>query len=310
MNPNSQFFAFNIAHDHEPSNYKEAALDPAWQTTMTQEFTILHNNDTWSLMPLPAGKKAIGCMWVYKIKHKADESVERYKARLVVKGYTQHHGIDYTKKFSPVVKMTIVRILIAIAAKKQWDMYQLDINNAFVHGDLHEEVYMDVPSGLDVPHAGLLCKLNKFLYSLKQTSGQWYEKLTTTLGSRGYTHSHDYSLFYIKRRAFVVFLEVYVDDILLTSTNSEEITHLKSFLNNQFRIKDVGKLHYFLGLEIMYKSEAILISQRKFVQGLLKEFHCDHLTFLTSPLDPTVKLKAHLGKPLCDPTCIGGWLGN
>ena len=109
LDPKSQVFSLNITHDYEPSSYAEAALDPAWQTAMTQEFAALHDNNTWSLTPLPDGKKAIGCRWVYKIKHKADGSVERYKARLVVKEYTQHLGIDCTKTYSLVVKMTTVR---------------------------------------------------------------------------------------------------------------------------------------------------------------------------------------------------------
>lgn len=119
LSPNSQLFALNITHDYESSSYEESALDPAWQAAMTQEFAALHDNNTWSLMPLPVGKKEIGCRWVYKIKYKADGSVERYKIRLVVKGYTQHHGIDYRETFSPVVKMTIVRALIVIGAKKK-----------------------------------------------------------------------------------------------------------------------------------------------------------------------------------------------
>nr|XP_016434482.1 PREDICTED: uncharacterized mitochondrial protein AtMg00820-like [Nicotiana tabacum] len=113
---------------------------PAWQNAMTQEFEALYANSTWDLVPLPKGKQVIDCRWVYKVKHTTDSSIERYKNRLVVKGCTQQAGIDYTDTFSPVVKMTTVRSLIAIAAKKRWQIYQLYVNNAFLHGDLYEEV--------------------------------------------------------------------------------------------------------------------------------------------------------------------------
>lgn len=122
---------------------------------MTQEFITLHDNNIWDFIPLPPGKKPIGCKWVFKIKHRSNESIERLKGMLVVKGYIQHARIDYTKTFSSVVKMVIVRTLLAITAKNSWDMLQIDINNDFLHEELHEELYMTIPQGLDTRGDGL-----------------------------------------------------------------------------------------------------------------------------------------------------------
>ncbi|KAM3380920.1 hypothetical protein P3S68_006493 [Capsicum galapagoense] len=262
-NPTSDLLGHHIHLDSEPTSYEEAASCPAWQTAMTQEFEALYANHTWDLVPLPPTKRTIGCRWVYKIKHKANGSIERFKARLVVKGYTQHAVIDYSETFSPVVKMTTVRALIATAVKRKWDIFQLDVNNAFLHGDLHEEVYMEVPKGLHTDKPGLVCKLNKSLYGLKQA--------------------------------------MYVDDVLITGTDAHEISALKRFLNDTFKIKDLGKLHYFLGLEVIHTKDGALISQKKFLSDLLKEFNCTQYSHLSSPLDPNVKLKAKEGAPLSDP---------
>lgn len=162
---------------------------------------------------------------------------------------------------------------------------------------------MEVPQGLMVPTTGnLACNLRKSLYGLKRASRHWYDKLTESLKSRGFKHSDsDYSLFYKKQGNSVVFVAVYVDDVILTSTNLEEITELKVFLHNKFRIKDLGKLHYFLGLEMLYKDDGVIICQRKFTMDLIREFDCLTYSPVGSPLDPTVKLSKDEGTLLPDP---------
>ena len=199
---------------------------------MAAEIQALELNNTWSLVPLPPHKRAVGCKWVFKIKYKSDGSVERYKARLVAKGYTQQEGLDYTETFSPAAKMVTVKLFLSLAAVQGWTLHQLDVNNAFLHGDLHEEVYLCLPPSL--PNKGeLVCKLNKSLYGLKQASRQWYSKFSTTLLQHGFLQSKaDYSLFTKHLGDSFMALLVYVDDILIASNDPQSVADLKVLLNN------------------------------------------------------------------------------
>ena len=142
---------------------------------MNDELTALAKTQTWELTPLPDGKNLIGCKWVYKVKTHSDGSLERYKARLVAQGFSQEYGIDYEETFAPVAKMTTVRTLIYVAAVHQLSLYQLDVKNAFLNGYLSEEVYMRPPIGLSPP-SGLVCRLRRALYGLKQSPRAWYAR--------------------------------------------------------------------------------------------------------------------------------------
>ncbi|KAL0285671.1 UNVERIFIED_CONTAM: Retrovirus-related Pol polyprotein from transposon RE1 [Sesamum angustifolium] len=164
-------FVASLSILKEPNSYKEAVKHPEWQEAMRQEIQAFEHNCTWKITPLPVGKEPICCKWVFKTKLKVDESVERYKARLVAKGYNQVEGIDYTESFSSVAKAVTVRIFLAIAAGYAWPIQQLDINNAFLHGYLDEDLHMDPPEGYNV-EPGFVCKLECSLYSLKQASRQ------------------------------------------------------------------------------------------------------------------------------------------
>ncbi|GAU20755.1 hypothetical protein TSUD_239490 [Trifolium subterraneum] len=216
LSPAHKHYICNLSTLTEPPTYEEAMCDEHWKNTVNVELSALLKNKTWDLVKLPLHKKAIGCKWVFKLKLHADGTIERHKARLVAKGFTQTEGIDYTDTFSPVVKMTTVRMFMAIAASQHWPLFQLDVNTAFLHGDLNEEVYMKPLPGLPLPHPDLVCKLQRSLYGLKQASRQWNAKLTETLISSGYSQSKaDYSLFTKRTSIGFTAILVYVDDLVL-----------------------------------------------------------------------------------------------
>ena len=152
------------------TNLWASCLPSYWQAAMQAELQALEGTGTWEIISLPQGKKPIACKWAYKVKCKADGSINRLKARLVVKGFTKKGGVDYTKTFSPVVKLTTIWALMPVAVKKGWELHQLDVNNAFLYGDLHEEIYMKLPLGTTSSIPNAVYKLRKSLYGLKQAS--------------------------------------------------------------------------------------------------------------------------------------------
>ncbi|KAL0437506.1 UNVERIFIED_CONTAM: Retrovirus-related Pol polyprotein from transposon RE1 [Sesamum radiatum] len=243
-------FVASLSTLQEPNTYLEAVKHIQWRDVMKEELDALERNCTWSLVPLPLGKRPIGCKWVFKTKLRADGSIERHKARLVAKGFHQVAGIDYNDNFSPVTEIVTVRLFLALTAAHSWPLQQIDVNNAFLHGYLDEDLYMTPPEGYVVP-PGLVCKLERSLYGLKQASRQWNAELTSKLAVFGFKQSaQDHCLFTKTTSTGFLALLVYVDDILLTATTMDLIQSVKDYLHSLFTIKDLGKARYFLGLEI------------------------------------------------------------
>ncbi|KAM1681408.1 hypothetical protein ACFX2K_038957 [Malus domestica] len=301
FSPQQQSFLASISQQVEPHTYAQAALHPHWQAAMDSELHALEDTNTWTVTTLPAGKTPIGCRWVYKIKHRSDGSIERYKARLVAKGYTQLEGVDYHDTFSPTAKMVTVRCLLALAAARTWSLHQLDVHNAFLHGDLHEELYMTLPPGLRRQGENLVCRLNKSLYGLKQASRQWFAKFSEAIKSAGYIQSKaDYSLFTRQQGQSFIALLIYVDDILITGNDPEGINALKRFLHGHFKIKDLGNLKYFLGIEVSQSKKGIFISQRKYALEILKDSGLLGARPVEFPMEQNTKL-SNTGELLKDP---------
>ena len=165
---------------------------------MEEELTALADNNIWSLVPLPKGKHTVGSRWIYKTKFNLDGSVNRYKARLVAQGYTQEFGVDYKETFAPVAKMTTVRVLLSVSVNNGWFLSQMDVKNAFLHGDLEEEVFMKLPPGHSLSSTpNLVCKLHKSIYGLKQSPRAWHAKLSGALDTLGFSKSSADSSLYI-----------------------------------------------------------------------------------------------------------------
>nr|KAJ0211013.1 hypothetical protein LSAT_V11C400187580 [Lactuca sativa] len=183
---------------------------------MAEELTALHLTHTWDLVSLPPGKQTIGCRWGYKIKTKADGSVERYKVRLVAKGYFQQYGLDYEETFSPFAKMTTVPNMIAVVSVRQWKIFQMDVKNAFLNDDIYEEVYMIPPPGIQ--HRSCeVCRLHKSLYGLKQAPRAWFGKFFTVITFLGFVQSnHNSALFVRCSSAGRILLSLYVDHLIIT----------------------------------------------------------------------------------------------
>nr|GEU90923.1 RNA-directed DNA polymerase, eukaryota, reverse transcriptase zinc-binding domain protein [Tanacetum cinerariifolium] len=279
---------------------------------MNKELQVLEANKTWELVLLPPNKILIGCKWVYRIKFHVDGTIERYKARLVAKGFNQKEGINYIETFAPVAKMVIVRALLVLVLHHNWFIEQLDINNVFLHGDLHEEVYMTIPQGYSkqlLPNT--LCKLTKSLYGLKQTNRQWFQKLITFLLTIGFQQSYaDTSLFTLTEGLHFTTLLVYVDDILIAGNHKPTIDSIKQELYNQFSIKDLGPLHYYLGIEIFRNDHGLVISERKYVLELLKCGNVLNDKPISTHLDPIQSLNLTDGEPLSDPSLYRTLVGK
>ncbi|WVY91158.1 hypothetical protein V8G54_036672 [Vigna mungo] len=211
---------------YEPTlSSKEALADPRWKNAMNEEMKALQQNETWELVDCPPGKKPVVCRWIYAIKYKANGTIERLKARLVAKGYTQTYGVDYTETFAPVAKLNTVRVLLSLAINLDWPLQQFDVKNAFLHGELSEEVYMELPPGCMVPkkHSQKVCKLKKSLYGLKQSPRAWFERFSEAMTVFGYHQSDsDHTLFLKKQHGKIIALIIYVDDMIVTGNDPEE----------------------------------------------------------------------------------------
>lgn len=271
---------------------------------MSSELDALMTNHTWDLVPKPPNHNIVGCKWIFRIKRNPDGTLNKYKARLVAKGFHQRPGVDYSETFSPVVKPATVRIVLSIALSHNWPLKQLDVNNAFLNGTITEEVYMAQPPGFtDLTHPTHVCRLRKALYGLKQAPRAWYHALRDFLVQYGFSNSYsDTSLFFYNKAGHTMYLLVYVDDLILTGSCSTTLARFTSQLSHRFALKDLGDLHYFLGIEVLPHDHGLLLSQQKYILDLLDRTHMSDAKAVATPMATSTSLSISDGSALPDAT--------
>nr|GEX08944.1 hypothetical protein [Tanacetum cinerariifolium] len=340
--PNSKYMYARVAKVEdglrETDSYHEASENEHGISAMKAEMDALVSNQTWELVQKPPGVKPMSSKWVYKVKQKVDGTVDRYKARLVARGCSQQVGLDYEDTFSPVAKITTIRVLLALAASKGQKLWQMDVHNAFLYEELDHVSYMMQPMGFESQeHPEHVCKLKKAIYGLKQSPRAWFGKIAEFLEQNGYQlTSADASLFVKKLDEKILFI--------LVQEHPEHVCKLKKAIyclkqsprawfgkiaefleQNGYQLtsadaslfvkkldekilfilvymKDLGRLKHFLGLEINYTEGAMILHQMKYTVDLLHKFHVASCKPVTVPMDRNVKLYAAEGKKLDDPT--------
>ncbi|XP_016168266.1 uncharacterized protein LOC107610775 [Arachis ipaensis] len=246
----------------EPRSVKQALNMPEWKVAMDLEYDAWMKNNTWELVKLPPNRSAIRSRWVFRAKYNSDGPFQKYKTRLVAQGYAQRPGFDFTETYSPVVKPTSIRIILSIALANSWLIRQLDVNNAFLYGDLMEEVYMKQPQGFEQGDSSLPTK-------------------------------SDVSVFQSDLNGTKTFVLVYVDDIIVTGESEDTIKQVIEQLNAKFALKDMGSLHYFLGIQVTNTSNGgLILTQQKYIKELMKKANMVGCTSCHTPLPSTVKLSA------------------
>lgn len=298
--------------DDEPATYEEAASEESWKNAMKTELASIEKNNTWKLTQLPPGHKAIGLKWVFKLKRDASGKVMKHKARLVAKGYVQKKGIDFDDAFAPVARLETIRLLLAIAAKEGWLVYHLDVKSAFLNGELKEEVYVTQPTGFEVKgKEAMVYKLQRALYGLRQAPRAWNARLDKALKEIGFEKcAHEQAVYKVHKSNFIIILGVYVDDLIVTGSNEDKISEFKKRMRSIFEMSDLGKLTYYLGIEVNQTKDGIIMKQEAYASKILEIAGMSTCNATQYPMEPKLQLtKDENGKPI-DPTMYRKIIGS
>ncbi|KAJ6992892.1 Retrovirus-related Pol polyprotein from transposon TNT 1-94 [Populus alba x Populus x berolinensis] len=288
-----QFLVLYTTAD-DPVSYDEAVKDIKWRQAMDAEIQAIEKNNTWELVELPKGMKKIGVKWVFKTKLNERGEVDKYKARLVVKGYEQRQGIDYSEVFSPVARWDTIRMILSLAALRSWEVFQLDVKSAFLHGELKEVVHIEQPEGyIRKGEEQKAYRLRKALYGLKQAPRAWYSRIEDYFNGEGFEKcSYEHTLFIKKEGGSFLVVSLYVDDLIFTGNDIKLCREFKASMQSVFDMTDLGRMKYFLGVEVHQTDAGIFLCQEKYAGELLTRFGMGSCNAVNNPMVPGTKLSS------------------
>lgn len=271
-----------------------------WKKAMEEEFFALKKNKTWSLVDLPKGHKAIPCKWVYALKRNVNGEIERYKARLVAKGCSQRFGIDFKETFSPVVRYSTIRLLLALAVKNNMHLHQIDVSSAYLNSNLQDEIYMQQPKNFIYDKSPeKVLRLHKAIYGLKQSGKEWNSKLDSVLRKMNFVPCNtEPCLYKTMKNDFLVLIAVYVDDLIIACSDITTIKNVKKQIAGEFAVSDKGVLNHFLGMEVEREGETgmIKLSQTQYIRDVLKQYGMEQCKSVAVPLEAGYQVH-------CDANC-------
>jgi hypothetical protein len=298
--------------DTKPSSYEEATRKQVWQNAMMEEYNSIMKNDVWEIVPRPEGKSVIDSRWLYKVKHVADGSIEKYKAWFVARGFSQKEGVDYEETFAPVARYTSIRFIMSLATVFDWSLYQMDVKTTFLNGLIEEEVYINQPRGFEVHGCEThVCKVEE--------GPLWVETGTTCmvlqddeyLSGLGFTKTDaDSNLYYLVDHSNLLVLVLYVDDLILTGSSKKLIEWCKAELAREFDMKDIGLMHYFLGLEVWQSPGEVFLGQGKYAVEILKRFQMMDCKPMATPMVANLKSFVDSDLDLIDPSVYRQLIGS
>lgn len=281
----------------EPSSYEEAMASPnrlKWQAAMQAEYDSLLSNGVWRLVERPQNRNVVKSKWVYKVKQDASGNFEKFKARLVARGFSQKPGVDFDKTFSPVVRHSTMRILFNLANELDMDVDHIDVTTAFLHGELKEEIYMEPPLGF-ISDDHKVCLLQKSIYGLKQASRVWNETVNDLLVGNGYSQTKCEPCVYVKRDKTtsnnITILALYVDDFFLFGNDHVEKQELFNILSSKFNVKNLGPIKSCLGINVVRDREkgTLMLSQKDYIKRLLGRFGLSECKSVSTPMQVNEK---------------------